>query len=98
MSFRKSSSSRNGSKSDVFPKPKARRRCTPAPSRVGLDLTSRLTGRMDILASSTESTFLHTVTANAQAVPLSLAERGLQPLLRHCPLLCALPHPAFPSS
>src|SRR5882724_5830400 len=48
MSFRKSSSSKNGSKSDVFPKPKARRKCTPAPSRVGLDFASRFTGRMDM--------------------------------------------------
>ena len=32
----------------VFPKPNARRRCTPAPSRVGLDLMSRFTGRSDI--------------------------------------------------
>jgi len=39
---------------DVLPKPKARRRCTPAPSRVGLDLLSRLIGRMDIPASSTQ--------------------------------------------
>src|SRR5882762_8733265 len=48
MSLRKSSRSRNGSKSDVLPKPNARRRWTPAPSRVGLDLMSRLTGRIDI--------------------------------------------------
>src|SRR5947208_881240 len=48
MSLRKSSSRRNGSTSDVGAKPNARRRCTPAPSRVGLALTSRLTGRMDI--------------------------------------------------
>src|SRR5579862_61776 len=48
MSLRKSSSSRNGSYSDVLPKPKARRRWTPAPSRVGLDLTIFLTGRSDI--------------------------------------------------
>jgi len=32
---------RNGSKSEVLPKPNARRRCTPAPSSVGLDFTSR---------------------------------------------------------
>src|SRR6267142_754290 len=51
MSFRKSSNSKNGSKSDVFPKPKARRKCTPAPSRVGLDFASRFTGRMDMLVS-----------------------------------------------
>src|SRR5882762_7311397 len=48
MSFRKSSRRRNGSKSDVLPNPNARRRCTPAPSSVGLDLMSRLTGRIDI--------------------------------------------------
>src|SRR5207244_576957 len=36
-------------KSDVLPKPNARRKCTPAPSRVGLDRTRRLTGRMDIV-------------------------------------------------
>src|SRR5262245_48106451 len=33
MSLRKSSRRRNGSKSAVVPKPNARRRCTPAPSR-----------------------------------------------------------------
>src|SRR6266581_1306889 len=55
MSLRKSSSRRNGSNSFVFPKPNARRRCTPAPSRVGLDLISRLTGRIDILDSSAEN-------------------------------------------
>ena len=38
-------------KEEVLPKPKARRKCTPAPSNVGLDFTSRLTGRIDILAS-----------------------------------------------
>src|SRR5436309_6067043 len=51
MSLRKSSSRRKGSNSDGSPKPKARRRCTPAPSSVGLERTSRLTGRMDIEAS-----------------------------------------------
>src|SRR5436305_13328538 len=51
MSLRKSSRRRNGSKSEVLPKPKARRRCTPAPSRVGLAWISRLTGRRDMLAS-----------------------------------------------
>src|SRR5580704_7511214 len=50
MSLRKSSSSRNGSKSEVLPSPNARRKCTPAPSRVGLDLISFLTGRIDIPA------------------------------------------------
>src|SRR5262245_6781258 len=51
MSLRKSSRSRNGSKSDVAPKPNARRRCTPAPSSVGLALISRLIGRMDMVRS-----------------------------------------------
>src|ERR1041385_3223733 len=49
LSLRKSSSSRNGSNSLVSPKPKARRRCTPAPSSVGLDWMIFLTGRMDIV-------------------------------------------------
>src|SRR5438874_4979211 len=49
MSLRKSSRRRKGSKSEVLPNPNARRRCTPAPSSVGLDLISRLTGLMDIL-------------------------------------------------
>src|SRR5262249_14780148 len=44
ISLRKSSSNRKGSKSEVLPNPKARRNRTPAPSRVGLDLLSRLTG------------------------------------------------------
>src|SRR5216117_3327698 len=48
MSLRKSSSNRNGSKSEVLPKPNARRKCTPAPSVVGFDLINRLIGRMDI--------------------------------------------------
>src|SRR6185369_16274698 len=48
MSLRKSSSRRNGSKSEVLPNPNARRRCTPAPSVVGFDFTRRFTGRMDI--------------------------------------------------
>src|SRR5580704_16252153 len=47
-SLRKSSSSRNGSNSLVPPKPKARRRCTPAPSIVGFDETILFTGRMDM--------------------------------------------------
>src|SRR5215831_2451356 len=51
MSLRKSSRRRNGSVSAVFPNPNARRRRTPAPSTVGLDLMSRLTGRMDMSAS-----------------------------------------------
>src|SRR5215469_2010361 len=52
MSLRKSSSRRNGSKSVVLPKPNARRRCTPAPSMVGLERISFLTGRRDIVAFS----------------------------------------------
>src|SRR5579883_2033607 len=51
MSLRKSSSRRNGSKSDVLPNPNARRRWTPAPSRVGLALMSRCTGRIDMVVS-----------------------------------------------
>src|ERR1700685_760325 len=54
MSLRKSSRSKNGSKSLVLSKPNARRRCTPAPSIVGLDLIIRFTGRIDILASRAE--------------------------------------------
>src|SRR5947207_14063860 len=46
-SFRKSSNSSNGSNSVGSPKPNARRRWTPAPSRVGRDWATRLTGRMD---------------------------------------------------
>src|SRR5262249_5457157 len=49
LSLRKSSSSRNGSNSLVSPKPNARRRCTPAPSSVGLDWMIFLTGRMDMV-------------------------------------------------
>src|SRR5262249_19425491 len=54
MSLRKSSRRRNGSKSDVLPKPNARRNRTPAPSSAGLDLLSRLTGRIDIFGSPTQ--------------------------------------------
>src|ERR1700722_8614880 len=50
-SLRKSSNNKNGSNSVVSPKPKARRRCTPAPSSVGLDGTMRLTGRIDMMLS-----------------------------------------------
>src|SRR5579871_3257256 len=56
MSLRKSSSRRNGSKSEVLPKPNARRKCTPAPSRVGLASLSRRMGRIDIFAFQLEST------------------------------------------
>src|SRR6266849_9287228 len=48
MSLRKSSRRRNGSKSDVAPKPNARRRRTPAPSTVGLAFTRRFTRLVDI--------------------------------------------------
>ena len=34
---------------EVLPNPNARRRCTPAPSMVGLDLMSFFTGRMDMV-------------------------------------------------
>src|SRR5262245_52825351 len=54
MSLRKSSRRRKGSKSDVLPKPNARRSRTPAPSSAGLDLLSRLTGRIDIFGSPTQ--------------------------------------------
>src|SRR6266853_5788184 len=57
MSLRKSSKSRNGSKSDVLPNPNARRKCTPAPSSVGLDLIRRFTGRMDMEASSKDAVY-----------------------------------------
>src|SRR6267154_2299188 len=50
MSLRKSSNNRKGSKSVRLPKPNARRRWTPAPSRVGLDLMNLWTGRMDMSA------------------------------------------------
>src|SRR5215472_12437496 len=68
MSLRKSSSSRKGSKSDVLPKPNARRKCTPAPSRVGLDLTSRLTGRRDIQASANRESTLQDIADLAHSV------------------------------
>src|SRR5918992_157794 len=51
LSLRKSSSSRNGSKSLVAPNPNARRSATPAPSMVGTDCRTSLTGRMDMIAS-----------------------------------------------
>src|ERR1035441_4679382 len=50
-SFRKSSRSRNGSNSDVLPNPKARRKRTPAPFRVGFASISRRTGLSDIMVS-----------------------------------------------
>src|SRR5262245_57749314 len=49
LSLRKSSKSRNGSKSMVLPNPNARRRWTPAPSIVGFDWLTRLMALMDIL-------------------------------------------------
>src|SRR5579862_1279859 len=49
-SLRKSSSRRKGSKSAVLPKPKARRRCIPAPSIAGLALTRHFTARIDMLS------------------------------------------------
>src|SRR4051812_8149765 len=54
LSLRKSSRRRNGSKSEVLPKPKARLKWTPAPSRVGLDFIKRVTGRMDTGLLSSE--------------------------------------------
>src|SRR6185312_3199834 len=50
LSLRKSSSNRNGSNSCVSPKPKARRRCTPAPSIVGCDSMIFFTGRIDMIS------------------------------------------------
>src|SRR6185369_13120426 len=49
LSLRKSSNSRKGSNSLVSTKPKARRRCTPAPSMVGFDWMIFFTGRMDMM-------------------------------------------------
>src|SRR5205814_800153 len=57
MSLRKSSSSRNGSNSEVLPKPNARRKCTPAPSRVGLASIIRLIGRIDIISLTFRTVF-----------------------------------------
>src|SRR5215467_8608120 len=74
MSLRKSSSSRNGSKSLVFPKPKARRRCTPAPSRVGLDLMTRFMGRIDMFHSIVESVLSNEFTFSPH--PLAFAIYG----------------------
>ena len=48
--------------------PNARRRCTPAPSRVGFALMSRLTGRIDITPSRSLN-LRHTVLPRA---PVSL--------------------------
>ena len=49
--IRKSSRRRKRSESDVFQEPSGRRRRTLVPSSVGVDLVSRLVGRMDISAS-----------------------------------------------
>jgi hypothetical protein len=38
--------------SEVLPNPKARRRCTPAPSMVRLALMRRFTGRIDTMTSN----------------------------------------------
>src|SRR5487761_177553 len=72
MSLRKSSRRRNGSKSEVLPKPNARRRCTPAPSSAGLALTSRLTGRRDILTSNKRVYSVEGASANARNEPLGV--------------------------
>src|SRR5882724_8948844 len=86
MSLRKSSSSRNGSKYEVLPKPKARRRCTPAPSSVGLDLISRLMGRMDIVSISDERRSEGGTPGNSLIGtlphPALVASRTCRPLLR----------------
>src|SRR5687767_3547622 len=50
-SLRKSSNNRNGSNSLVSPNPNPRCSLTPAPSMVGVDATTRLTGRKDIKGS-----------------------------------------------
>src|ERR1700722_7432404 len=82
-SLRKSSRRRKGSNSDVLPKPNARRRCTPAPSRVGLDLMSRLTGRMDNLASYAEGSVFHCTAHASPCEKLNRqASRGHQPFGR----------------
>src|SRR5579864_2171196 len=78
MSLRKSSSSRNGSKSFVLPKPKARRRWTPAPSSVGLALISRATGRRDMGTSSLE-TIATTRKRIASKLPTLIHQRGCIP-------------------
>src|SRR6516162_10765411 len=75
MSLRKSSSSRKGSKSVVFPNPKARRKCTPAPSMVGFDLINRRTGRMDMLPSR----FDGSLPAKAPAAAFAAARLPIPP-------------------
>src|SRR5947208_1419971 len=57
MSLRKSSSSKKGSNSFVFPKPKARCSLTPAPSMVGCVSIICLTGLNDIAFTFLRYTF-----------------------------------------
>ena len=45
------------SNSEVLPKPNARRKCTPAPSRVGLASIIRLIGRIDIISLTFRTVF-----------------------------------------
>src|SRR4051794_19586331 len=77
LSLRKSSSSRNGSNSLVSPKPKARRRCTPAPSIVGLDWMIFLTGRMDMITCSCDASVFRSVWLRGLG-DLVLVARGLE--------------------
>src|SRR5260370_1108221 len=50
-SVRKPPASKNGTTSVLLPTPHPRRKCTPAPSVVGLDLINLFTGRMDMAVS-----------------------------------------------
>src|SRR5439155_27055380 len=77
------------SKSDVLPKPNARRRCTPAPSSAGLALTSRLMGRMDMSASSSDG--------YAGRIKLTRPLRQVAWLLHRCALGFAPAPPAAPA-
>src|SRR5882672_5076476 len=109
LSLRKSSNSRNGSNSWVFPKPNARRSLTPAPSMVGLASTMLLIGRIDTWSPST-SMALPTLPRRARfhdARPLHVVhprERPLQvpvalglnpPLIRPPPSRCAFAVPGI---
>src|SRR5579871_6805915 len=87
MSLRKSSSKRNGSKSEVLPKPKARRKCTPAPSKVGLASLSRRMGRIDMFAFQLRVTVsLFNAASNRNGV--STLKGGLIGVkLRNCGML-----------
>src|SRR5580698_10462093 len=79
MSLRKSSRRRKGSKSVVLPKPKARRRWTPAPSMVGLDLMTLWTGRMDMVCSfrlDEEECSGNGLTFNIQRLTLNVQVNG----------------------